>query len=289
MSEPPVTIAAYHLSPGSNTPVTRIVIHTTSPPNVPFPTASANGKARQTALYFTLASSGGSAQYVVDVAHEEHCLRDNQIAWHAPPNPHSIGIEICGQAFYTRAQWLSGEVWPAVERARLRALELSQRHGVPWVRLTPADVKRGQRGLCGHADVSKAFGQTDHTDPGPNFPWDRFMAEAPPDPGGSLPVVDFPEDHMQRIPIQLPSTSGGAGWWVLDGNAGDGTPGGPSRPAIKFTQWTGSAPGINGQYHHAPGAPVSVTVCESDGGFAEVGFSGFPPGSAPLVFLPIGS
>ena len=45
MPEPAITIAAAKVSKGDNLPPTRVVIHTTSPPKVPFPTASEAGKA----------------------------------------------------------------------------------------------------------------------------------------------------------------------------------------------------------------------------------------------------
>ena len=38
-------------------------------------------------------------------------------------------------------------------------------------------MKAGRRGYTSHAEVSKAFRQTDHTDPGVNFPWDVLAAE----------------------------------------------------------------------------------------------------------------
>lgn len=188
MAEPKVTLQAAHVSAGSNLPIKRIVVHATCPV-LGFPRASAAGQARNTARYFTSTDSGGSAHYVEDVAGEEHCVRDSAVAWHAPPNPHSIGVEICADggsaaayrknlsANYTRAQWLSPEVWPAVQRAARRVRELCDRFNVPKVQLTVAEVRADRPGICGHVDVSEAFGMTDHSDPGPNFPWVEFMQE----------------------------------------------------------------------------------------------------------------
>jgi N-acetyl-anhydromuramyl-L-alanine amidase AmpD len=104
-----------------------VVIHATCP-ELGFPRASAKGRAVSTARYFQSASSGGSAHYVVDVGETVQCLAEDVIAWHAPPNSRSLGIEICadgGSATsfknpnvrYSRAQWLSPQVWPAVLRA----------------------------------------------------------------------------------------------------------------------------------------------------------------------------
>jgi hypothetical protein len=173
--EPPVTRRAVHNSGAGNKPIRRVVIHATCP-GVGFPAASKQGAASGTAKYFQMASSGGSAHYIYDSSrHEEHCVPENVIAWHAPPNPHTIGIEICGEASYTREQWLSDAVWPAVEEAAARTRELCLRYDLPMRKLTVAQVRAGAEGVCGHVDVSLAFRQTDHSDPGRYFPWDEFM------------------------------------------------------------------------------------------------------------------
>ena len=202
MTEPRITRQAVHVSAGSNLPIYRIVIHATCP-NLGYSAASAAGTAAGTARYFTSPTSGGSAHYVDGVDREEHCVADAAIAWHAPPNKHSIGIEVTADggnasAFrppsnaYTKAQWLSPEVWPAVKRAAVRTRELCIRLKVPIVLLSAADLVAGKRGICGHDDVSAAWKQTNHSDPGLNFPWPEFMAIAM----GSKVPTPTPEDDM---------------------------------------------------------------------------------------------
>ena len=183
MTEPSITLRAKFSSftPGDNAPVTRIVIHATCP-DVGFSAASAPRAAHGTALYFASGNAGGSAHYVCGVDGEEHCVPENTVAYHAPPNGGSIGIEITAEGGqyannYTRDQWLSPLVWPAVQRAATRTRDLCARYGIPVVKLSPADLLAGKRGISGHVDVSQAWRQSTHSDPGPNFPWDRFMAE----------------------------------------------------------------------------------------------------------------
>lgn len=175
MAEPPISVQAIHDDGPGNLMPTRVVIHSTEP-NLGYPRSSAAGQAHSTAIYFTMPSAGGSAHYIVDGSAEEHCVADSHIAWHAPPNPRSIGIEICGQAAYTRAQWLSAEVWPAVELAARRTADLCQRYKIPVVKINATDLLNGAHGICGHVDVSQAWHQTTHTDPGLNFPWAEFLA-----------------------------------------------------------------------------------------------------------------
>lgn len=180
MSEPPITTRAAHDDGTGNAPPSRVVIHATCP-NIGYPMASGPGTALGTARYFATAAAGGSAHYVCDGGEEQHCVPDDVIAWHAPPNSHSIGIEICAEGgdypkSYSRAQWLSDAVWPGVLRAAARARELCLRYNIPVVKLTPADLLAGKHGICGHVDVSHAYAQSSHSDPGPAFPWNEFMA-----------------------------------------------------------------------------------------------------------------
>jgi N-acetyl-anhydromuramyl-L-alanine amidase AmpD len=43
-------------------------------------------------------------------------------------------------------------------------------------KLSDAQLKQGLRGIVGHDQVSRVYHKSDHTDPGPNFPWDVFMS-----------------------------------------------------------------------------------------------------------------
>jgi len=209
-------IPAAHHSAGSNSPVNRVVIHATCP-DVGFPSASRAGRAVSTANYFASPSSGGSAHYVCDISETVQCLSESTIGWHAPPNPHSLGIEICADGgshasfrvpghAYTREQWLSPQVWPAAEKAAILCRRLCDKYNVPKRKLNASDLKAGKRGVCGHADVTDAWHQSDHDDPGPWFPWDRFMAVVN---GGSgseeLTVADVKalHDQIKQLSAQL--------------------------------------------------------------------------------------
>lgn len=166
--------ASYHGGEG-NLPPIRQVIHCTAP-GIGYPAASAKGQAVGTARYFQTPATGGSAHWVFDIAEAVRCLADSTVGYHAPPNPHSLGYEICGEVTYTREQWLSPEVWPAVVDCAAQVKADAHKYGIPIHKLTVAETAADHAGQCGHVDVSEAFHQSDHTDPGPNFPWDRFMA-----------------------------------------------------------------------------------------------------------------
>lgn len=187
MSEPPVNLA----SPNHGGPQTphRIVIHATCP-NLPGHKASSKHAAAGTARYFAMPAAQVSAHYVEGVDGEYHCVPEDVVAWHAPPNTGSIGIEITadggnnglftrrpGKDGYSREDWLAADVWPAVDRAASRVAEICHRRGFPITRLDTPQLLAGDRGTSGHGDVSAAWPQEDdHSDPGPNFPWDKFLA-----------------------------------------------------------------------------------------------------------------
>lgn len=82
-----------------------------------------------------------------------------------------------GKAGQTREQWLD-----ARSRGQIKALAkfIVDKHnidGFPIKKLTVAELQAGGEGYVGHADVSYAFKQSDHTDPGKNFPWDVLAAD----------------------------------------------------------------------------------------------------------------
>jgi N-acetylmuramoyl-L-alanine amidase CwlA len=73
---------------GTQTSVTRIVIHGTVSPCV-------KGDARNVATDFHTTHRDASAHYVVDPNQIIQCLTVRTIGFHAPPNTGSIGIELC--------------------------------------------------------------------------------------------------------------------------------------------------------------------------------------------------
>ncbi len=148
--------------------------HSTEP-GLGFPASSAPGQAKATGRYFRDVSKF-SAHYAADVADLEHFVPEEIVAFHAPPNTGSVGFEICATVAYSRDQWLGPKVWPAVERTAKASAATALRWGIPVVRLSPRDLLDGKGGISGHGDVSAAWHESSHTDPGPNFPWDEALA-----------------------------------------------------------------------------------------------------------------
>jgi len=100
-------------------------------------------------------------------------------------NEIGIQFEICGVAGQTSSQWDDAASRATLDLAAREIALICAEYSIPVRRLSVAEVRNayyapvGQRpkGLCGHVDVTHAYPEDDgsHTDPGSNFPWERFM------------------------------------------------------------------------------------------------------------------
>ena len=50
------------------------------------------------------------------------------------------------------------------------------KYDLPVVHLSDAQLLAGEKGIIGHDQASRVYKKSDHTDPGVNFPWVRFIA-----------------------------------------------------------------------------------------------------------------
>jgi N-acetyl-anhydromuramyl-L-alanine amidase AmpD len=164
-------VQAKNYSPKPLTP-RRIVIHTME-------CLETMTAAENVAKWFASAAAPqASAHWCVDADSIVQCVRSYQVAWHAgKANPESWGIEHAGYARQTPADWADEYSQRMLELSARLAGHLASTEDIPAVRLTPEQVRAGEKGFCGHIDVTKAFDvKGGHWDPGPNFPWDSYLA-----------------------------------------------------------------------------------------------------------------
>jgi hypothetical protein len=158
-----------HDSGNGNLPVIRVVVHCTAGG------ADATG-ASGTARYFRMEEATGSAHAIADNDETLTCAYDTVVCWHAPPNPHSLGIELCCTlSNQGKGHWALANHVAMMKRGAKWVAEKCIKHKIPVRKLTVAQVRAGYKGICGHGDVTLAFGQSSHTDPERYFPWDQFM------------------------------------------------------------------------------------------------------------------
>ena len=165
---PPYVGPPAHSSGTDNKPVHRVVIHCTVGP-------CALGEARDTAAWFRNPQASGSAHYVVDPAEVVQVAYDSVVAWHAPPNPNSIGVELCDPMDGNGRRWSDEAHHAMLRRAAELVAGLCLAYDVPVRKISAAGLRSGVHGICGHDDVSDAWHQSTHWDPGPAFPWPVFM------------------------------------------------------------------------------------------------------------------
>ncbi len=129
---------------------------------------------------------------------------DNYVPWAAGSPANERGLHLCfkGRASQSRAEWLAqGRQLDAGARV-LR--DWRDRYGIPLVKLSGAQMRAGQKGVGGHVDTVDAWHSTDHTDPGPGFPWDVLLAKAA---GNTTPEEGFlmalSHEQQQRIFTEL--------------------------------------------------------------------------------------
>lgn len=163
--------ATYHGGTRTLTSILWLVLHDTE-----------GSTAQGAAAYFAGPEKNGSAHFCIDANHCYRTLNPTTIAYAAfsPANELGLHFEQAGFAAWTRDQWLTlGR--GTVERTAYRVAYWSHQLSIPLVWMTDTQmIGRTRRGLTTHAQITRCFPGPghDHTDPGPNYPTDVFMARA---------------------------------------------------------------------------------------------------------------
>lgn len=144
-----------------------VAIHNTSN------TATAEGEAS----YATRRTDGVSAHFYVDSDSVIQSLDTAARAGHAGSsegNNHAVAVEITGVNSWSRQQWLERVAWGQLGRV---LAVVCREYGIEVRRASVAEMQANPRvrAFYGHDDMRRAWGGTTHTDPGPNFPWDRLF------------------------------------------------------------------------------------------------------------------
>jgi hypothetical protein len=125
--------------------------------------------------WFENPDSGGSTQCGFDCDETQRYLPDLVIPQGAPPlNTSGLHGELSGYSAWKPADWLKR--LRMLQRAAWQYAKWSIKYQIPprWLKakqLRELGVSpgKGKGGITDHGQVSKAFGKTDHTDPGPGF------------------------------------------------------------------------------------------------------------------------
>lgn len=140
------------------------------------------------AAYDAVRNDGTSTHYFHDEDTTIQCVRTENRANAAKGTGNHRGIhhELCGRAAQNVAQWDDAASQGTIEHFAKQAARDSTKWKIPVRKLTIAQVRAYESGFCEHNDISKAFGESDHSDPGRNYPWDETLRL----------VRDYQEDDM---------------------------------------------------------------------------------------------
>jgi len=119
---------------------------------------------------------------------------DDYITWSAGWTANRIGLHVscCGYSADSRDQWLARD---AQLRAAARILaDWCVRYNIEPRKINADEVRGLVRGIAGHGDAAQAWRETDHTDPGANFPWDVVIEYVRQIINGSVVAVSNDED-----------------------------------------------------------------------------------------------
>lgn len=175
LAAPPKWLQARHWTWLQRKDIRLIVVHTTECREIA-------GSAASVAYYFHGVMPPGreaSSHLVVDSSSIWECVKPEHEAWAArggDANHSGYHIEHCGFAAQTPLEWDDAFSRGELALSAKAAACIAARYGIPPVKLTPAQVARGDRGFCGHLDVTRAWNvQGGHVDPGVGFPWASWL------------------------------------------------------------------------------------------------------------------
>lgn len=153
--------------PRSKANIRNIVIHVT---------VNSPGTPAENVANYQIRSRSGSYHELTDTSIKHlKANTDDWFTWSSGNKGNEVGLH---RSFVmwgneTRADWLRFETM--LREAAKRDAMWCRTYGIPPVKLSPADLRAGKKGFCGHLETGQAWGGTDHVDPGKGFPWDVYL------------------------------------------------------------------------------------------------------------------
>ena len=137
--------------------------------------------AESTAVWFSNPHCSASTQLAIDDNICFRTLADQLIPWGAPPlNLHGLHVEQAGYARWPKWRWMRHI--NTIKRTAYRTAYWCWSYNIPARFLSVNQLKElgmspgvGKGGITSHRNVSLAFGESDHMDPGTGYPYTTFM------------------------------------------------------------------------------------------------------------------
>jgi len=163
-------VEAKHYRKGRRAKVRVLVIHTAETPEN-------NKMAESIQAYCSRREDKVSCHEAIDNDSVVAGVRPYDTAWTTGSiNDYAYSYELAGRARQTKAEWADEFSTAMLKLAAKRVAKAAVLWKIPVVKLSPAELKAGRTGICGHVDQTVAYQvKGGHTDPGPNFPWLLFL------------------------------------------------------------------------------------------------------------------
>jgi N-acetyl-anhydromuramyl-L-alanine amidase AmpD len=128
------------------------------------------------ARMFATTTRSASCHYSVDNNTVVQSVKDSDTAWAAPgANSDGLQFEHAGYASQSRRDWTDAYSRAMLARSAKLTAKLALKYKIQPVHITDRQLAGNSTGFVSHAQVSRVFKQSTHTDPGPSFPWDAYM------------------------------------------------------------------------------------------------------------------
>ncbi len=147
-----------------------IVVHTTEG-------SEGLKSAEDGAAYDARREDGTSTHFFCDQNTTVQCVftGDRANAARGTGNARGIHFELCGRAAQSPAQWHDDASTGTLQQFERQAARVAAKWSIPVRHLTVAQIRDFEPGFVEHNDLSRAFGESDHTDPGKNYPWSETL------------------------------------------------------------------------------------------------------------------
>lgn len=160
-------------------------------------TEEGNGSAEGLAAYLNNSNNSVSYHYTIRDGIVVDVVDTDYASWSVlDANPYTINLCFAGsRASWSRDQWLARE--HDISIAAWLAVQDCKKYGIPFDVIAPP--YRRMSGISDHRYVTDCLGIGNHTDVGPNFPWDvfsRYVNEYA--HGGTVEVINMINQEAAR-------------------------------------------------------------------------------------------
>lgn len=183
---------------GRPNPIQVLVMH-----SVEGPMTAGLAKSLAGPNWFGSTKAGTSANAIFDQTGGYEMVKPTDRAWHVGGgNNFAYGTEHCGYAAFSADQWLTADGKKMLTASALWNRQLADSLGIPWKRVTVAEIQAGARGLCTHNDCRLVWGGTTHTDPQwADEVWNFYLAagepaQPPSNEGDDMPLSQADKDWI---------------------------------------------------------------------------------------------